>query len=298
MRRLLNEYRWELWLFIGVPTVAALLGWTGLLYLWSYGIWWGDIWSFPTWSAVITSATAAVLLGASYVKVRRLEGFMLKLFWRYSLAASVVSALGFLTISLLPSQPWDPFGPSLVAFYLRGVLSTLALAVVRGLVRLWFAREASRISLAHAFLVIALSGLTAGSPILHLLYVLAVLMLAPTSMDTSYAMFQLGIAVLGTAITVLSVWALANFDIMGLRSRRRSLVALLTLGVLYATVIYASSAVSYVQEGNYLRAALTVALSLLAATVVTLIALRLTYLLRVRQPAQPPTGVNAAGEGV
>ena len=47
-----------------------------------------------------------------------------------------------------------------------------------------------------------------------------------------------------------------------------------------------------------MRAALTVALSLLAATVVTLIALRLTYLLRVRQPAQPPTGVNAAGEGV
>ena len=292
MRRLLNKYRWELWLFIGIPTVAAFVGPIGLAYAWD-AIASDDGWSFSAWHAFSTSVVAAVLLGASYAKVRRLEGFMLKLFWRYSLAASVVSALGFLTISLLSSQPWDPSDPGFVYFYLRGVLSSLALAALVGLVRLWFAREGSRSSLAHAFLVIALSGSTAGSSIFLLPVLLAFWILAPTSRDTSDVALQLGTAVLGTAITVLSVWALANFGIMGLRSRRRSLVALLTLGVLYATVIYASSAVSYVQESNYLRAALTVALSLLAATVVTLIILGLTYLLRVRQPAEPPTGVSA-----
>ena len=92
---------------------------------------------------------------------------------------------------------------------------------------------------------------------------------------------------------MFSVWVLANFESMDRLLRRRSLVALLALGVLHTTVTHARSAVSYVQEGNYLRAALTVALSLLAATVVTLIILGLTYLLRVRQPAEPPTAVTA-----
>ena len=127
MRRLLNKYRWELWLFIGIPTVAASVGPIGLAYTWEV-IASDDGWFFSAWRAFSTSVVAAVLLGASYAKVRRLEGFMLKLFWRYSLAASVVSALGFLTISLLSSQPWDPSDPGFVYFYLRGVLSSLALA--------------------------------------------------------------------------------------------------------------------------------------------------------------------------
>ena len=165
MRRLLNKYRWELWLFIGIPTVAASVGPIGLAYTWEV-IASDDVWSFSAWHAVSTSAVAAVLLGVSYAKVRRLEGFMLKLFWRYSLAASVVSALGFLAINLLSRKLWDLSDLGFVYFYLRWVLSSLALAVVVGLVRLWFAREASRISLAHAFLVIALSGSTAGYSIL------------------------------------------------------------------------------------------------------------------------------------
>ena len=164
MRRLLNKYRWELWLFIGIPSVAASVGPIGLAYTWDV-IASDDGWSFSAWHAFSTSVVAAVLLGASYAKVRRLEGFMLKLFWRYSLAASVVSALGFLTISLLPPNPGIP--PTLVLFtsICEGAVQS-ALAALVGLVRLWFAREGSRFSLAHAFLVIALSGSTAGYSIL------------------------------------------------------------------------------------------------------------------------------------
>ena len=295
LRRLLNEYRWELWLFIGIPSVAATVGPIGLAYTWDV-IASDDGWFFSAWRAFSTSVVAAVLLGASYAKVRRLEGFMLKLFWRYSLAASVVSALGFLTISLLSSQPWDPFDLGFVPFYLRWVLSLLALAALGGLVRLWFAREASRFSLAHAFLVIALSGSTAGYSILLLPVLLAFRTLAPTSRDTSDVALQLGTAVLGTAITVLSIWALANFDGMGRRLRRRSLVALLALGVLHAVTSpsgVAGDVVDYVEMGNYMSAALVAAISLLGVTVFTLIVLGLTYLLRVRQPAEPPTGVSA-----
>ena len=291
MRRLLNKYRWELWLFTGIPTVAASVGPIGLAYTWEV-IASDDGWFFSAWRAFSTSVVAAVLLGASYAKVRRLEGFMLKLFWRYSLAASVVSALGFLTISLLSSQPWDPFDRGFVPFYLRWVLSILALAGLVGLVRLWFAREASRISLAHAFLVIALSGSTAGYSILLLPILLAFWTLTPTSRDTSDAALQLPTAVLGTAITVLSIWALANFDGMGRRLRRRSLAALLVLGVLYTTDTDASGVVDYVEAGDYITAALTAALGLTAVTVFTLFVLGLTYLLRVRQPTQPPTGVS------
>ena len=291
MQRLLNTYRWELWLFIGIPTVAASVGPIGLAYTWEV-IASDDGWFFSAWRAFSTSVVAAVLLGASYAKVRRLEGFMLKLFWRYSLAASVVSALGFLTISLLSSQPWDPFDRGFVPFYLRWVLSILALAGLVGLVRLWFAREASGFSLAHAFLVIALSGSTAGYSILLVPVLLASWTLTPTFRDTSDAALQLGAAVLGTAITVLSIWALANFDGMGRRLRRRSLAALLVLGVLYTTDTDASGVVDYVEAGDYITAALTAALGLTAVTVFTLFVLGLTYLLRVRQPTQPPTGVS------
>ena len=295
MRRLLNKYRWELWLFIGIPTVAAFVGPIGLAYAWEV-IASDDGWSFSAWHAFSTSVVAAVLLGASYAKVRRLEGFMLKLFWRYSLAASVVSALGFLTISLLSSQPWDPSDPGFVYFYLRGVLSSLALAALVGLVRLWFAREGSRSSLAHAFLVIALSGSTAGSSIFLVPVLLASWTLTPTFRDTSDVALQLGTAVLGTAITVLSIWALANFDGMGRRLRRRSLAALLALGVLHAVTSpsgVAGDVVDYVEVGNYMSAALVAALGLGAGTVFTLIVLGLTYLVRVRRPAEQPTGVSA-----
>ena len=166
MRRLLNKYRWELWLFIGIPTVAASVGPVGLAYTWEV-IASDDGWFFSAWRAFSTSVVAAVLLGASYARVRRLEAFMLKLFWRYSLAVSVVSALGFLTIRLLPPLAWPDLSERIPFYlYLRWLLSLLSLAVVVGVVRLWFAREASRISLAHAFLVIALSVPTAGSSIL------------------------------------------------------------------------------------------------------------------------------------
>ena len=290
MRRLLNKYRWELWLFIGIPMVAAFVGPIGLAYAWD-AIASGDGWSSP-WHAASTSVVAAVLLGASYAKVRRLEGLMLKLFWRYSLAASVVSALGFSTISLLSSQPWDPLDPGFVPFYLRWVLSLLALAALGGLVRLWFAREASRFSLAHAFLVIALSGSTAGYSILLVPVLLASWTLTPTFRDTSDAALQLGAAVLGTAITVLSIWALANFDGMGRRLRRRSLAALLALHAVTSPSSVAGNVVDYVEAGNYIRAALTAALGLAAVTVFTLFVLGLTYLVRVRRPAEQPTGVS------
>ena len=162
--------------------------------------------------------------------------------------------------------------------------------------RLWFAREASRISLAHAFLVIALSVPTAGSSILFLLSILAIWTLSPTSRDTSYAAFQLGVAVLGTVIAVFSVWVLANFESMDRLLRRRSLVALLALGVLHTTVTHARSVVDYVEVGNYMMAALVAAISLLAVTVFTLFVLGLTYLVRVRQPTERPTAVNAHEE--
>ena len=95
---------------------------------------------------------------------------------------------------------------------------------------------------------------------------------------------------------MLSIWALANFDGMGRRLRRRSLAALLALGVLHAVTSpsgVAGDVVDYVEVGNYMSAALVAALGLGAVTVFTLFVLGLTYLVRVRQPTQPPTEVSA-----
>ena len=64
MRRLLNKYRWELWLFIGIPVGAALLASTiGLIYTLGAVAWGGYPGSWG-WTAFIGDSVAAVLLGA------------------------------------------------------------------------------------------------------------------------------------------------------------------------------------------------------------------------------------------
>ena len=72
MRRLLNKYRWELWLFIGIPTVVSIIG---AIYNWSGVRWAVD--SGLRDSGAVTGLAAVVALGVSYPWVRRLGRPML-----------------------------------------------------------------------------------------------------------------------------------------------------------------------------------------------------------------------------
>ncbi len=276
MRRLLNTYRWELWIFIGIPTVASLIG---VIYDWSGLHWAGD--SGLGDAQAVTSLAAAVALGVSYPRVRRLGRPMLELLWRSSIAAAVVLGMGGIVIVLLSYRPTfdvTDFGRSLAV---QGVILSL--------VRLWFAREASRISLAHAFLFVALTVAT-GSLVTP--FTIAWMDLRE-GYDLSLAMAVVGNAAFWIMLVVtailISIWALTTFDGMGRTTRRRVIIALLALGALDAFLI---GPISQLTVHGY-RYAIDVGLHLAGALIVTLIILGLTYLVRLRHPTGPPPAVTA-----
>ena len=276
VQRLLNTYRWELWLFIGIPTVAAL---TGVIYGWTGLRWVGDTGLRDP--GVVTGLAAAVALGVTYPRVRRLGRPMLALLWRYSIAASVVLAAGWAIIDLLfPGVTLDAtdLGYSLAGLSAAGLL-----------VRLWFAREASRISLAHAFLFIALTVAT-GSLVTPFTIAWSTLR---EGYDLYIAMAVAGSTAFGimlvVTITLLSIRALTTFDVLDRTMRRRVLVALLALGAFDTFLIGRFSHLAVFGH----RYAIDVGIFLAGAVVVTLIILGLTYLVRVRPPTEPPTALDA-----
>ena len=276
LRRLLNEYRWELWLFIGIPTVVSLIS---VIYDWSGVRWAGDSGLRDT--GAVTGLAAAVLLGLSYPWVRRLGRPMLGMLWRYSIAASVVVGAVWIVSDLLFS------GVELDSTDLGYSLAALSVAGL--LVRLWFAREASRISLAHAFLFIALTVAT-GSLVTP--FTIAWLNVRE-GYDLYVAMAVAGSAAFGTmlvvTITLLSIWALTTFDVLERIMRRRVIVALLALGAFDTFLIGRFSHLAVFGH----RYAIDVGIFLAGAVVVTLIILGLTYLVRVRPPTEPPTALDA-----
>lgn len=281
MRRLLNKYRWELWLFIGIPLVASIIvyayGWT------PFGR--DDELRLYGWGAVTGAAAAAILKTASYRWVRQLGRPMLSVFWRFSLGASAVGALVFLIVNLMsPITSGRTTDSSFTSLF----VVLLVLAGVISLMRLWFAREASRTSLAHAFLLVALT-VGAGSSISSVLSLREIdwEFLGPYGSGA-----MVGSVVVAVAMVFLSIWALAHFDGMGRDGRRRAILAVLAISVLAS--IADIGVARDLEAGDYGSAWLSIAILSLPSVVFTLIILGLVYLVRVRQPTEPPPGVTTA----
>ena len=189
---------------------------------------------------IIRHAVAALLLGAAYSRVRGLGRPLLFLFWRYSLTVAVVSAVGYLL--------------------------------------LWFARQASRISLAHAFLLVAL---TVGGNF-------------PRVRSLDYLDSPFGIAILsadaiGLASVLVAVWALAHFDGLSRGVRTCSIVALFALSGLRPAALAGIGIVPLTAQENYMDAAAVGFGFFLPIAFIHGLTLGLTYLIRVRpQPEQEP----------
>lgn len=279
MRRLLNTYRWELWLFVGIPVVATLFVY---IYDWTPA---GrdDELRLYGWGAVTGAAAAATLKTASYRWVRQLGRPMLSVFWRFSLGASAVGALVFLIVNLLAPIP---SGRTTDSSFTSLFVVLLVLAGVMSLMRLWFAREASRTSLAHAFLLVALT-VGAGS----ISSVLSLREIDWGFLGPYGSGAVVGSVVVEVAIVFLSIWALAHFDGMGREGRRRAILAVLAISVLAS--IADIGVARDLEAGDYGRAWLNIAILSLPSVVFTLITLGLVYLIRVRHPTGPPPGATA-----
>ena len=141
LRRFLANYRWELWLFFGMPLIVGIVSFST--------DWIVECGDYPCyfWDGFFGYHLPSIaLLAASYPFVRRQGRGFLTLLWTLELALRAISIpISAIEWLLVPDVAERPF------------IVDLGANGARGVVMLWFARQASRVSLSHAFLLIALS---------------------------------------------------------------------------------------------------------------------------------------------
>ena len=258
------KYRWELLLFIGLPllsdaaafevltfpirVVLLIVRTTGLLI---------PIPSIDTFGAFSLHVHAFLLGIFYYFHVRRSGRRTLSLVWAYAFAATAIGAVAAWAPDL--DSPWHWLAPG-------------AEALAGGIVLVWFAAQASRVSLGHAFLLIGLS--TA----LHGYGTVAIYLSVPwTEGNPTYWL----VSPLTIAHGLLAVWALARFD----STRTLSWSLIIALFALDGVLLIAPDIVRGGDPAAQAALSAVVMLGSWAAWygVVTL----LTYLARSRQPFDP-----------
>ena len=274
MSHYLATYRWELWLLVGIPAIAVVLGHvlqiagSFLLGLFS-----------PLLLPVISAAIGLILLALSYPFVRGLGREFLTLLWGYLVIASVI---GTVMLGVLYVAWGDSFETGGFTYLGRALTITGIATVPRTLALLWFARQVSRLSLAHAYFLVAFT------------------MLARTgfvqSQDTFTGFFDLYAGLLtgfGIALCValLKVWLLGNFDERGAEFRRNGVIGLVVATVIAGYVGVLISQILGFGEGQFsaISPLLDVVAGLFAFNVLTgltllepFVVVVLVFLLRVR----------------
>ena len=259
------KYRWELLLFIGLPLVSdaaafeiltiplrlviIVVSVTGLLI---------PLPSIETFGAFSLHVHACLLGVFYYFYVRRSGRRTLSLVWTYAFAATAIGA----------AATWAPDLDSTMAV----ACAPASEAMAGGVALVWFAARASRFSLGHALLLVALS--TA----LHSHWTVTVYFSVPwTESNPAYWLVSL----LTIAQGLLAVWVFVQFDSARVLSRK-TIAALFALdGAMIIAVGVLTS------EDAATQAALSAAAALgLWAAWYSLVSL-LTYVARSRQPFDP-----------
>ena len=281
--RLIVTYRWELWLVIGIPVIATfsrnfvflplnlLLGLeeataTQHTLQWAQGV-----------------ALTLLLLAVSYLRVRRLGREFLALLWGIAITLWVISlvAQGFVYV-LGPTDPVTGFLGGLGRSYL--LIGLFEVPILLAL--LWFARQASRLSLTHAFFLVAFTALRPWDPV-HWNWSLE-------SIPYVYVTILIGVLIT-YSIMLSKVWLVGNFDLRGPAFRRNTLIGLVAAILLSGYVRVLISQLIGPGEGRYLSVPSLASFfesayeltSVLFRTGLdqTLIAFALVYLVRVRVSA-------------
>ena len=211
MRRFIATYRWELWLFFGIPVVTGVLQHA----VWGFGecdtaICW-------RWLYVIPRAAGPVLLAGSYPFVRRQGREFLTLLWTLQLV-TLSARIAADAVDVV--QGVFPVGIEILAVpTLGGSWTYVTVSWVIGVaVLLWFARQASRIGTGYAFLLAALSFAASSFSVPQ------EFQYRPTALGGQAAAFFLTAKV---GVNVLALWAMMRFDAGGPAFRWTIVAALL-----------------------------------------------------------------------
>ena len=284
LSRYFVTYRWELWLIIGIPAVSGVAFSVSFPLIAFLLV---DIVGFTAIDDAGRLASGIVgllLLSVSYLRVRRLERDFLPSLWGYSIAVAVIGIVT--TIAALVVAVAD-FEVSRTVSSLHVTVIRLFGSLLQYLALLWFARQLSRISLTHAFFLVAFTSLYLFIPIQGSL-------IGGTSSEIGWATFLQGLigGFVGLIVMLIKVWLLGNFDRRGERFRKEAIIILVATVILsdYARVAL-GTLLDYLEipsEAILPLLGSTVGLFMVMGLVVNLMTLLVlfgsVYLVRVRQP--------------
>ena len=215
-----REYRWELWLLVGIPLVAETTD-TLSVYL-SYG----RLFGFNSVETILSLA----ILACSYLWVRRLERPLLRLVWLYALAVAVVKLSGVLLLLAWVEDIIGPQGREVVWWILVWVSASLLILL---LVLVALARMASRRGFDKALALITISAL----PGVGFTVNLAVIFFLASGIGYGTPAL-LGWYLFMFAPTLVVAWALKRGD-AGVQIPKRGLAALFGVVCVSSIVLYA-----------------------------------------------------------
>ena len=214
----LYRYRWELWLVIAIPIIARVI-WTITNYQLDY---WEDYWGI-NWrpfglGSVVSRFVTMLFLFASYPFVHRIGREFLTLLWGFLVVESAIGLAGIgahlatgTGLTLTETIVIGTFGVMWIYGSIASAAHLLAL--------LWFARQASRLSLTHAcFLVVFVYLPVSGFVALD----------ARPPGDFAFMLVGGGVAL---CVMLVRVCLLGNFDARGSAFRKNAVIGLVAATV-------------------------------------------------------------------
>lgn len=271
MLRLIVAYRWELWLLVGVPAVAWITR-VLLIALADGGLVLGNSNAASHIPNIGAALSVVLLLALSYPRVRGLGRDFLALLWGYRIAAAALSVV------VQSAALWTGFvyprDESLALSISAQFLVYIAFLPIDAFILLLFARKASRISLPHAFFIVAFA-LFAASPIER----------ASTSETLALALSLTVVPVAGLLLALVKVWLLGDFDRRSAAFRRNAIGA--TVAATLASG-WAQSVIPMLPSDGLTAGSAAFIGQVWTELALLLVYFALVYFLRVRQPAPEP----------
>ena len=282
-------YRWELWLLIGIPAVTGVV--SALSFSLSSLLLHDRVGSLSLIDSsqvvinagnLVAGIVGLVLLSVSYLRVRRLEREFLASLWGYSIAVAVIGIVTTTAVIVVAVAFSDP-EPSQLDIGLRATGIRLFSSLLQFLALLWFARQLSRVSLTHAFFLVAFTSLYLFIPIQ------GSIVDGTSALGADFLLSLIG-GFVGLIVTLIKVWLLGNFDRRGDRFRKEAIIILVAVVVLsdygreMIGYLLGYLEVPYVAILGFTLGLMMIVIGIVLNLVVLLVLFGSVYLVRVRKP--------------
>ena len=284
--RYFKTYRWELVLFIGIPmafyasfyTVFPLLN---KIPVSTYGL------GIAMGVELYGQAVMLILLGVSYLFVRRLDREFLPALWGYHVSVDAIAVSAGL--ALLAYSYIDPVGLLLRMALVPWVIGVLVAPVLGFVALMWFARRLTRFSLKHAFFLVAFSD------VYSVMLIHGFPMIGRWAAVLYLGVYMSSLIVMG----LLRVWLVGNFEWREESFRKKAIIILIVATIAHQYLVVGLGMLLRWQgsEQNVwtdydLHEGLLVVMGIAASIAAFLAVCGVVYLLRIR----PKTGQGVEGD--